>query len=123
MVLASEKSVGLVDNDAGMLKALERLLTAHGYTVRAYASAETFLDNVMESELICIILDIHLEGISGIQFRRQVAASGWTVPVIFMTAFDNPITRQDAADAGCVAYLLKPFPAASLMEAVCNAAG
>jgi FixJ family two-component response regulator len=119
--LARSKVVGVVDNDAGMLKALERLLTAHGFVVEPYVSAEAFLDGAIEDELTCLVLDIHLGGMSGIQLHRQLSASGWKLPVIFVTAFDNPDTEREAVDAGCVAYLLKPFPASSLIGAI-NAA-
>ena len=112
------RNVALVDNDPSMLKALERLLTAHGFGVEAYTSAEAFLDRSTENEVTCLILDINLDGMSGIALRRQLAASGSSLPVIFMTAFDNAGTHEEAMSAGCIAYLLKPFPAASLIGAI-----
>jgi FixJ family two-component response regulator len=117
-VLARSKVVGVVDNDPGMLKALERLLTANGFVAEPYVSAEAFLDSATEDELSCLVLDIHLGGMSGIQLRRQLSASGWKLPVIFVTAFDCPSTQREALGAGCVAYLLKPFPASSLIDAI-----
>jgi FixJ family two-component response regulator len=117
------KIVGIVENDPGMLTALERLLTAHGFIVEPYVSAEAFLNSAAESEVTCLVLDVHLGGMSGIQLRRRPSASGWVVPVIFMTAFDSPGLHQEAVDAGCVAYLLKPFPATSLIGAIGKATG
>jgi CheY-like chemotaxis protein len=93
-VLARRKVVGVVDNDPSMLKALERLLTAHGFVVEPYVSAEAFLDGAAEDELTCLVLDIHLGGMSGIQLCRQLSASGCKFPVIFVTAFDNPDTHH-----------------------------
>jgi FixJ family two-component response regulator len=122
-VSVKPKVIGVVENDPGMRKALERLLTAHGFVVKPYVSAEAFLADAMRNEMTCLVLDIDLGGMSGIELRRQLAASGCTLPVIFVTAFDNPATRQEAMDAGCVAYLLKPFPSSLLVAAIDKAAG
>jgi FixJ family two-component response regulator len=115
--------VAVVENDPGMLKALERVLGAHDFVVETYASAEAFVERGSASELSCLVLDIHLDGISGIELRLQLAASGDATPVIFLTAVDSQKTRQEAMDAGCVAILLKPFLAASLLSAIGMATG
>ena len=83
-----------------------------------FASAELFLDDMASSEADCLILDIHLGGISGFDLKRQLTASGSNLPVIFMTAVDTEITRQEAFDVGCVAYLKKPFLAKLLIDAI-----
>jgi FixJ family two-component response regulator len=106
-----------------MLKAVERLLTAHGFVVEPYGSAEAFLDVAPNKDLICLVVDIHLGGMSGIDLRRKLATVPYAPPVIFMTAFDSPATHQEAVDAGCIAYLLKPFPASRLIDALGRAAG
>ena len=116
------KNVALVDNDPSMLKALQRLLIAHGFNVESYTSAEAFLNRSTDNEVTCLVLDIHLDGMSGIALRQQLAASGSNLPVIFMTAFDNASTHHDAMNAGCVAYLQKPFPASLLIGAIDKAA-
>jgi hypothetical protein len=79
-VSVKPKVIGVVENDPGMLKALERLLTAHGFVVKPYVSAEAFLADAMRNEMTCLVLDIDLGGMSGIELRRQLAASGWTCP-------------------------------------------
>jgi FixJ family two-component response regulator len=116
------RNVALVDNDPSMLRALHRLLIAHGFGVEVYPSAEAFLDRDGASELTCLVLDINLDGMSGLALRRQLSASGSELPVIFMTAFDSVSTHQEAVNAGCIAYLLKPFPATSLIGAIDKAA-
>ena len=68
-----------------------------------------------------MLLDVHLGGMSGIALRRALSASGSRLPVIFMTAFDDEATRQQAQAAGCVAYLRKPFPGRVLIEAIAQA--
>jgi FixJ family two-component response regulator len=122
-VSVKPKVVGVVENDPGMLKALERLLTAHGFVVEPYVSAEAFLAGAINNEMTCLVLDIDLGGMSGIELRRQLAASGCALPVIFVTALDSPATRQQAMDAGCFAYLLKPFPSSLLFAAIDKASG
>ena len=92
-----------------MLQGLKRLLSAHGFRVRTFASAESFLDGIANCEVDCLLLDIHLGGISGIDLQRRLTSSGTDLPVIFMTAIDSQATRQEAFDAGCIAYLKKPF--------------
>ena len=117
------KIVAVVEDDASMLTGIERLLWAHGFGTEAYTSAEAYLDRMAASRATCLVIDIHLGGISGIELRRRLAASGSTHAVIFMTAVDNELTRKEAMAAGCVAYLPKPFPANLLLDAVGKAAG
>jgi FixJ family two-component response regulator len=101
-----------------MLQGLSRLLSAHGFRVVRYTSAEAFLDNVAECEAACLVVDIHLGGISGIDLKRRLTSSGSDFPVIFMTAADSEATRQAAAETGGVAYLRKPFSAQLLVDAI-----
>jgi len=121
--LMSRKLVAVVDDDPSMLKGVERLLTAHGFDTEVFASAEAFLERIAKPEPTCLVLDIHLGGMSGIELRRRLAASGSRVPVIFMTAFDDEMTHKGATDAGCIALLQKPFPAHLLIGAIDKAAG
>jgi FixJ family two-component response regulator len=119
---ARPKLVLVIDDDTSMLRGLERLLNASGFDTEVFSSAETFLARTCEREAACLLIDIHLGGMSGIELRRRLAASGSAVPVVFMTAFDDDSTRQAAVEAGCVAFLRKPFPARLLMGAIGGAA-
>jgi FixJ family two-component response regulator len=110
--------VAIIDDDPAMLKGIERLLQASGYTPEAFSSAEAFLERASATEATCLVLDIHLGGISGIELRRRLSASGSKLPVIFITAVDDAATHQKASEAGCVAYLLKPFRARELIKAI-----
>ena len=112
------RTIAVVEDDPSMLQGLSRLLSAHGFRVLGFTSAESFLDGVAQSEAACLVVDIHLGGISGIDLKRRLIASGSDFPVIFMTAVDTEATRQEAVDAGCVAYLRKPFLAKLLIEAI-----
>jgi FixJ family two-component response regulator len=112
----------VVDDNSGFLKSVARLLTVHGFTARTFNSAEALLDNNDLQTADCLLLDIHLGGISGIELQRRIAASGSKCPVIFMTAIDDDATRKEAIDAGCIAYLRKPFAPQLLLDAIRNAA-
>jgi FixJ family two-component response regulator len=120
--MSARKLVVVVDDDKTMLRSLERLLNASGFDTEVFCSAEAFLARAEAREAACLVLDIHLGGISGIELRRRIAASASTVPVVFMTAYDDESTHAEAIKAGCVACLHKPFPARMLIEAIKNAA-
>jgi FixJ family two-component response regulator len=104
-----------MDDDPGMLKGMKRLLREHGYDSVLFPSAEALQTYDDFEEAICVILDINLNGESGIELRHRLKAAGISVPVIYITASDNPATRMAALDSGCIAYLTKPFSAKSLI--------
>lgn len=112
------KTIAVVDDDTSMRIGVERLLNAHGYATKAFASAEAFLDPGAETDADCLVLDINLGGMSGIELRHRLSACGRVVPTIFMTALDDETVRTRALESGCVAYLLKPFVSRSLIDAV-----
>jgi FixJ family two-component response regulator len=113
----------VIEDDSLMQRAIERLLLAHGFTVDCFSSAEAFLEHGAGSDAACLLLDIRLGGMSGVELRRGLHASGSTLPVIFITAFDSETTRHEALEAGCAAYLLKPFSASVLIDAIGTASG
>ena len=94
------RTIAIVDDNPSMLQGLNRLLSAHGFRVQTFTSAELFLDTVGKCEADCLLLDIHLGGMSGIDLKRRLTSSGSPMPVIFMTAIDNEATRRQLADAG-----------------------
>ena len=116
--MSPRSSVFVVDDDPGMLRTIERLLRVYGFDVQAFASAEAFLDDAKPREAGCLVLDIHLSGMSGIELSRKLALSGNSVPVIFITGKDSEIVRKAALEVGCVAYLSKPFAAKQLTDAI-----
>ncbi len=115
------RTIAVVDDNSSMLQSLIRLLSAHGFRVQAFASAELFLDGIEKCEAECLILDVHLGGMSGIDLQRHLIATGRDLPVVVMTAIDNETTREAAFDAGCIAYLRKPFLAKLLIDAINSA--
>jgi FixJ family two-component response regulator len=110
--------VVVVEDDAGMRKALERFLRVAGYQTALFSSAEAFLDSTVMNLAACLVLDIHLPGISGFELRRRLIGSGHEPPVIFITAQDDDSARDEARQLQCIAYFRKPFEGAALLDAI-----
>ena len=111
-------TVVVVEDDAGMRKALERLLRAARLQTVFFSSAEALLATEEAFGAGCLVFDIHLPGISGFELRRRLVASGCASPVIFITAQDDEVSREEARQLKCIAYLRKPFEGAALLDAI-----
>jgi FixJ family two-component response regulator len=112
----------VIDDDPSMVRSVSRLLSVHGFTTKTFSSAEAFLEEPSNTDAACLLLDIHLGGISGFELTRQLCASGCKLPIIFMTAVYDGAAQEEAMKTGCVAYLRKPFSASQLLEAIKKAA-
>jgi len=112
----------VVDDDAGMLWSVTRLLRQSGYETLLFPSAEAFSNHNDFDGVTCVILDIDVGGVSGIEVRHRLKAANISVPVIYITGNDSPAVRAAAYQSGCLAYLTKPFSANSLMEPLHRAA-
>lgn len=110
--------VAVIDDNLSILGAMSRLLSELGYRTELYASAKEFLDAALMSEAHCLIVDIQLGEICGIDLVRGLASRGFAIPIIFMTANNNELIKRRATEIGCVAYLVKPFSANALKEAL-----
>jgi FixJ family two-component response regulator len=115
--MADSASIVVVDDDPSMNQALERLLGAAGLRVRTFPSSEALLASDAIDHASCLVLDIELPGLSGLELQLHLAATGVVLPVIFITGHDHPIHRQKAGLAGAD-YLTKPFPGSDLLRAV-----
>ena len=116
-----QRMVAVVEDDPRMLKSIERLLRTHDFQPVTFTSAEAFLHAAAAITAACLVLDLHLGGMSGIELQRQLSASGSNLPVVFMSAVDDESVRREAVEAGCVAYFRKPFLAHHLICAIDNA--
>jgi len=115
-------NVAVVDDDASFACALERLFRASGFEVHTYPSAEAFLAPTTLPQPDCLVLDIQLGGMSGLDLQRRLRELGAPAPpIIFVTAHDAPAVREEAERAGCSAYFLKPVPRKSIIEAITKA--
>jgi len=111
-------TVALVDDDAGLCKAVSRLLCAAGIQSTSYSSAEAFLADEERANPDCLVLDIQLPGMSGFDLRKHLAARGTSLPIVFITAYDEAEAREEALKSGCVAYLRKTDPGRAVIEAI-----
>ena len=112
------KIIAVVDDEAAMRKAIVRLLSVNGFATQDYSSAEALLESNVQREACCLVLDIHLGGMSGIELQQRLSASGSRLPVIFITAVENERTYREAMSAGCVSFLHKPFPGRVLIDSI-----
>jgi FixJ family two-component response regulator len=115
------KVVAVVDDDPAMRKAMARLLSALGYCTELFSSGKAFIDAATASEATCLVADIQLGDISGLEMGRQLVVAGCKLPIIFMTACDDETIHSQALESGCIAYLRKPFSADLLIEAIAKA--
>jgi FixJ family two-component response regulator len=115
-------TVAVIDDDPEMRASMANLLCSAGYHPETFDSAETFLTCASTSKATCLVVDIQLGDISGVELAHQLAADGFTYPIIFMTGLDDEMVRTQALAAGGVAFLRKPFPAKLLFEAIEQAA-
>ena len=110
------RTVVIVEDDAGTQRALERVLRAGGFETDAYHSAEAFLASSPRVRPLCLILDVHLGGMSGLELQRLLRTGGSTMPIVIMTAFDDLAHREEACRDGCLAYLPKESDAEQLLD-------
>lgn len=115
--------IAVVDDDADVLRALTRLLGGAGFTVQAFCSAETFLAREHSESIDCLLLDVHMNGMSGFDLQERLAQDQIPLPIIFITAHDDVPTRERARKGGAVAYFAKPFEGPLLIEAIEKALG
>jgi FixJ family two-component response regulator len=109
----------IVDDDLSVRESLESLLRSVGFEARVFASAEDFLSADPPRKADCLVLDIRLPGISGIELHRRLLGRGFRVPVIFITAHgSDDRARSEARSDWTVAYLTKPFSEDELLDAV-----
>jgi len=112
------KSVAIIDDDASANRALGRLLRGAGFEPSGFHSAESFLADPKRPTFACLLLDIQLTGMSGLELQRQLQAEGSHLPVIFITAHDDPGYRAEAVRRGCVAFFRKTDPGALIVDAL-----
>ena len=112
------RTVAVVEDNASCRLALQRILFAHGYRVEAFESAEAYLAVADSSLAFCLVLDVQLgAGLTGFELAEEIAASGRSLPLIFMSALADD-TQRRAREIGCVEFLAKPFSADALFDAL-----
>ena len=110
--------ISLVDDDESIRRTTTLLIESFGFHAAAFESAESFLKSGQLHETSCLIIDIQMPGMNGLQLQSQLAAAGYKVPVVFITAYDKEESRQQALQAGAVAFLSKPFNDGLLLQTI-----
>jgi FixJ family two-component response regulator len=110
--------ISVVDDDDSVRESLQWLIRSFGFAVDAFASAEEFLKSDHLRDTRCLILDVRMPGMNGIELQRRLVASHYEIPVIFITAHGGEAARSQALRDGAVAYLLKPFTEEALLGAI-----
>ena len=111
-------TISIVDDDPSVRKALSRLIGSCGYDAAVYESAEAFLAADVVAETECLVLDVHLPGMSGLALQAELAKSGVKCPIVFITAFDEERPRTEALAAGATDFLHKPLEIDRLITAI-----
>ncbi len=110
--------VAVVDDEAGIRRALTRLLRSAGLAVETFASGPEFLESLSGGRPDCVVLDISMPGMTGFEVQAALKDATLAVPVIFITALDDPGDHPRAMEAGAVAFLRKPFGDEQLLAAI-----
>jgi FixJ family two-component response regulator len=105
--------IAIVDDDASVRRALQRLIESAGYTVQAFASAREYLDWMPQQQAACLVLDIHMDGMTGFDLQQRLA-----VPVIFITAHDDALTVARIKKSKAAGHLHKPIDGRAVLSAI-----
>ena len=115
---SSSQLVAIVDDDRSIQNALKDLMESAGLSARCFGSAEEFLESDQQNQTACLVTDIRMPGMSGLELQAKLKAEGSRIPMIFITAHDDAKMKMQAMKAGAVEFLSKPFDDEVLLEKV-----
>ena len=110
--------ISIVDDDASARVATDRLVRSLGWRARTFASCEEFLQSPQLEDTQCLVTDVQMPRVDGLELQRRLSAQGHRIPIIFITAFPDDATRARAMAAGALGFLTKPFDASTLSECI-----
>jgi FixJ family two-component response regulator len=110
--------IAIVDDDDALRTSLDDLIRSVGFRTQGFSSAEAFLSSNQVQDTACLILDVRMPGMSGLELQRQLGAANWPIPIIFVTAHADDDARVRALEAGAVDFLYKPFREEELLDAI-----
>jgi FixJ family two-component response regulator len=116
--MSSVPLMAIVDDDDALRTSLDDLLQSVGLRVHGFASAEAFLRSDHARETACLLLDVRMPGMNGLELQRQMMAANWQIPIIFITSHVDDEARAQALAAGAVAFLYKPCREDDLLHAI-----
>ena len=123
MMMDNRTLVSVVDDDESVRESLPDLLGELGFAARAFDSGETFLASESLGQTKCLVLDIAMPGVSGLDVQQELKARRIQIPIVFITAHKDDMVRLRALEQGAAAYLLKPFSDTALLQALRAALG
>src|ERR1700750_2096804 len=118
LTLSKPSLISVIDDDASVRAATNNLLSSHGYLVDVFASAEEFLQSADLHDLSCVVADVQMAAMSGLDLLTHVRTLGYKAPFIFITAFPEESVRARALKAGAICFLAKPFAGPALIACV-----
>ena len=110
--------IAIVDDDDALRTSLDNLIRSVGFRAHGFSSAEAFLRSDDARETACLLLDVRMPGMNGLELQRQMIAANWQIPIIFITSHVDDEARARALDAGAVAFLYKPCREDDLLQAI-----
>ena len=110
--------ISIVDDDDALRNSLDDLIRSIGFRTQGFPSAEAFLSSNQACDTACLILDVRMPGMNGLELQRQMVAAKWRIPIIFITSHADDGARARALEAGAVAFLYKPFREEELLNAI-----
>jgi FixJ family two-component response regulator len=110
--------ISVVDDDESVRRTTKLLIESFGYRATAFESAETLLRRGQLNKTSCLVVDIQMPGMNGLQLQSHLATEGWSIPIIFITAYGNKQVHRKAMQAGAVAFLEKPFGDEQLLATI-----
>jgi FixJ family two-component response regulator len=110
--------ISIVDDDDFFRNSLDNLIRSVGFRVQGFSSAESFLNSDQVRDTACLILDVRMPGMSGLELQRQIVAANLRIPIIFATSYADGDEQAQALEAGAVDYLYKPFREEDLINAI-----
>ena len=110
--------ISIVDDDDSLRNSLDNLIRSVGFHAQGFSSAEAFLSSNQAHDTACLILDMRLPGMNGLELQRQLVAANWRIPIIFITSHADGDAQARALEAGAVDYLYKPFREEQLLNAI-----
>ncbi len=114
----TENLISVIDDDESVRRTTTLLIESFGFPTAAFESAEHFLRSGHLHDTSCLVLDVQMPGMNGLQLQRHLAATGCGIPIIFISAYESKDSRQRAAQAGAAAFLGKPFSDAQLLQTI-----
>jgi FixJ family two-component response regulator len=113
--------IAIIDDEESVRRAIKRLITSAGLDVEIYSTGVEFFGALATRQPDCLVLDLHMPGMSGFEIQSQLSQSGYSIPVVAITGHDTPESKSRILAGGAVAYLRKPVQGAHLLEAISSA--